>query len=42
MVEKKQDMKGTILALIGAFVFAVIFVLFLIILRMFVGDIFTI
>lgn len=42
MVEKKQDTKGTILALIGALVFTVIFVLFLIILRMFVGDIFTI
>mgnify|MGYP007010716647 CR=1 FL=1 len=42
MVEKKQDMKGTILSIIGAFVFTVIFMLFLIILRMFVGDIFTI
>lgn len=42
MVEKKQDMKGTILAIIGAFIFIVIFVLFLIILRMFVGDVFTI
>ena len=41
MVEKKQDMKGTILAIIGAFVFTVIFVLFLIILKMFFGDIFT-
>ena len=42
MVEKKRDMKGPILAIIGGFVFTVIFVLFLIILRMFVGDIFTI
>lgn len=41
MSEKKQNMKGTILAIIGAFVFTFIFVLFLIMLRMFVGDIFT-
>lgn len=41
MSEKKQDIKGTILAVIGAFVFTVLFVLFLIVLRMFIGDIIT-